>query len=264
MLSKTHGADNYKTALPVEVKLTFVVAIILFYPVAMMCLLQAKPTVKYWFGDTWICTVLIVIAWFVMCEFMLMTKLMAKMMVPIYMVVVPSAVLAIVSQVQSWSMDGIGSELEAQECLAFVGKARLENSWQRAHDLIQECDERITNITGASIAETKRIQAHVYYHDCPAYSDALKTYRKEWEYLQHLEKTYTCGGWCTQSEPLWHSALNPRSRQKKLQDSCSRAVGRDMVSNMLLKGTQVTTYMAVCFFLSLTALLLKPSWLIEL
>merc|ERR1719436_954865 len=166
-----------------------------------MCLLQSKLTVKYWFGNTWICTVLIVIAWFLICQFLLMTKLMSRIMVPIYMVSIPTAVMTVICQVQTWHMEGAGSVLESADCTSFPVKVHLESSWQRAHDLLQECSQRLANITGADPSETAKLQGHLYNYDCPDYSAALETYRKDWEYLQHLETTYLCGGWCSNSEP---------------------------------------------------------------
>lgn len=261
MISKPFGSGRHREKLPYEVKIAFFIAIVLFYPVAMMCLLQSKPTIKYWFGDTWVCTVLIVVAWFLMCQFMLLADMMPRTFVPIYMISIPTAVMTIVCQVQTWHLEGSGSALEASDCLTFPVKAQLENSWQKAHDLLQECTQQLTNITGASISETRKLQGHSYYYDCPKYSKALHIYRKDWEYLEHVERAYLCGGWCSPSEPLWTISTNPRSKQGRLQDSCSKAVGRDMMGQMLLMGTQVTTYMAVCFFLSTIVLLVRPSWL---
>lgn len=241
-------------ALSFEVKLTFIIYIALSSPIASCFLLASKPTVQYLFGDWILYTIIVIVAWIFMCHFAIVYKALPIRLAPIFVVILPCALLAIVAQVQAWQFSGQGAMLTASDCQSFEVKVRLETAWLQAQELFTNCTQNLATVTGASVDEIAQV---ITFEECPGYQAKLPAYGHEWQYLKHLEKTYRCGGWCNAHLPLWEPQWGE-------SDSCSSVAGRSLTQQISLLGMQVTAYSGILLLTCSLGLLAYPQWMTAL
>mmetsp|Transcript_59538 Transcript_59538/g.128822 ORF Transcript_59538/g.128822 Transcript_59538/m.128822 type:complete len:264 (-) Transcript_59538:125-916(-) len=234
-----------------EVKLTFIVAVLFFYPVSLCMILHSKMTVQYWFGHGALWAAFAVPLWILITHILIARGVLRRGLAAIVVIIMPAAFLASVCQVQAWQFTERAGALVSQDCTSFLGKAKLQRSWVAAQALKNSCTENLVNMTGADPYETAEI---ITFEDCPGYFEGKLQFGDDWTYLQHLEKNYHCGGWCTAELPLWVPQANT-------QDSCSLAVARSMGGNISLLGVQVTVYSGILLFSSSLLLLFSPKTL---
>mmetsp|Transcript_19785 Transcript_19785/g.32080 ORF Transcript_19785/g.32080 Transcript_19785/m.32080 type:complete len:268 (+) Transcript_19785:81-884(+) len=101
------------------------------------------------------------------------------------------------------------------DCNIREDKANLQLEWEAASLLYKSCLQQTAtahNLTVGYLAEHFRIQ------DCTEYERDLRYHQKSWTYLQHLEETTGCTGFCIPGPPLWTTSSTPH------KDSCSVAV----------------------------------------
>jgi low affinity Fe/Cu permease len=237
-----------------EVKLTFIVSVVLFFPVALCILLHSKPTVHYLFGNWVLYAVIAVAAWVLLCHFLIVSGVLRHSLAPIFVVILPCAFLACVCQIQEWQFSAQGVALQSTDCASFAMKAQLEDAWWAAHDFYTNCTGNLVQLTGAPMDETLLVTS---FKSCPGYQQAEGQYKRQWWYLEHLESYYRCGGWCTPQKPLWvHQAGMP--------DGCSDVVARALSGNISLLGLQITVYSGVLLLCASIVLLTNPQWIAEL
>jgi hypothetical protein len=235
--------------LPFEAKLTFLTTILLFYPVCLLCLLHSKPAVRYWFGHWTIVTAAGVVLWIIFCNVALKTGYIRRGLAAIVAVVIPSATLAGVCQVQAWQFSEVSAALVSSDCSSFGEKAMVQRAWQVAFDLKVTCTLALANATGVTPQDASRV---LDMRDCPDYPYLAKKLGSEFAFLEHLEKNYHCGGWCTPARPIWRSTV------KTVQDSCSLSFGRALGGNISLLGIQITIYSLILLGSASLLLLLAP------
>lgn len=241
--------DDHKVSF--EVKLTFVVSILFFYPVALCIQLHKKPSVKFWVGD-WLSWIAFFVAvWILFCHFALVSRIMRKTQAAMLMIIFPGAVLAVTCQVQELRFRSASSALLSNDCQSFAEKAQLERAWLFANELMGNCSRALSDITGAGMAETRMVTR---IESCEGYAEGAGLYGKEWSYLDHMERAHRCGGWCEPSRPLWHPS-------QPIQDSCASAAARVIGSSIARMGLQVTVYSGLLLLSSSVALLLAPGLL---
>jgi len=244
--------ENYEDGLlSFEVKLTFMISILFFYPICLCIQLHQKPSVQYWVGH-WILWIGIFTAlWLLACHFALVARMLKKSNAALVMVIIPGTLLAIACQVQELHFRSVSAALLSRDCTSFVSKARLERAWVSAHELAVNCSETLAGVTGASAEATQHI---LRVEDCHGYAREEARYADEWSYLTYMEREHHCGGWCEPSRPIWHPS-------EPMQDSCSKAAARVMGGSIARMGQQVTVYSAIMLLCASLSLLVVPSLL---
>eukprot|EP00747_Dinoflagellata_sp_TGD_P161852 gnl/TRDRNA2_/TRDRNA2_178819_c0_seq1.p1 gnl/TRDRNA2_/TRDRNA2_178819_c0~~gnl/TRDRNA2_/TRDRNA2_178819_c0_seq1.p1 ORF type:complete len:283 (-),score=59.67 gnl/TRDRNA2_/TRDRNA2_178819_c0_seq1:68-916(-) len=236
---------------PFELKLTLLVALLMIYPVIACARLTLLPSISYWFGGWMFLVVIFVPLWVLWMHLLLISGKMSKRRVLLLMTMVPSIVLAIACQLQAVQSRNASSLLLAEDCKSFKRKADLEDAWKAANAFKMHCLQGLSNTTGASIAETSKI---LNIDNCEGYDAARHQYKKQWAYLEQVEKLQHCGGWCHPATQIW-------THNDQIQDSCSFAVAQLMDKTVRFFGTQVSIYtglVLLCFCLILVAI--PESW----
>lgn len=231
-----------------DVKITLIVAVLFFFPVAMMFYLHSKPAVKYWLGDWTFFAALAVPIWILLCHFMLVKRALKKKLFAVLVIVFPAAFLAGVSQVQAWQFRETGAALLAFDCQSFLQKASIERSWVAASYLKANCTSALLKATGASPGQVSVV---LDFEDCPGFAENKAFYGKDWQYLKHLERDYHCGGWCYPQPQIW-------MKQTNVHDSCSSAASRTMLANVSTIGIQVAVYSGVMLVIVCAIILFIP------
>lgn len=232
-----------------EIKIIFIVGTLMFYPLLLIFMLQMHPTVEYWTGDYGMAVAVFVCAWLALCYFALV-QMVIKVNVVAFFIIIPAALLTVVSQLQSWHIKAQAPWLDSQDCtMAFERKYRLELAWQTANGLMQNCTSELVHLTGAQSDATRLLASP---ESCPGFVEGKEVYGMEWEYLEYLEQEYHCGGWCTQARPLWGG-------DARKQDSCSKAVARSMAGELGTMGLQVTVYSGFLLAASSIGVILCPN-----
>jgi len=142
-----------------------------------------------------------------------------------------------------------GNEFAAQDCLSFPAKHATEMQFQNAKLYYANCVNEISNQTGVSIPAAVSLYRIT---DCMNYNYQVK-HNPDWPYLQRLEETFRCGGWCSPGQPLWTFQFT--------KDSCSRAVADTLRYKVKWSMLQVVVYSLVTLGLACTILLVLPSLL---
>jgi len=194
-----------------------------------------------------------VVIWIVVSYLFFIFKLIGKGTATVFLLVLPCTVLAISSELQELQFQFIASALEVQDCSSNYDKAHVQQAWEVAKKTSVQCDKYLKNVTGASAKELAKVRR---FENCPGYDEALVTYKKEWTYLQQLEHTYQCGGWCVPDYPLWETSKTPL-------DSCALAAGHSMGSSIKHMGSQVAVFSFIVMISVTTFLILAPNWLKE-
>jgi len=240
--------EGYKR-IPFDVKLTFIVAILLFYPVALCFLLDSHPSVDFWVGKYMMWLGVAVISWIIVCHFLMVRRAIKPNMAAIFMIIIPTTALVIGSQTQAGAFKGISSLLQAQDCRSFPRKLELQESWFVAQTFFEQCIVQMANSTGSSVTQTWQVTP---VSSCPGYELAMEGHKKEWNYLATLEQEHHCGGWCTSALPIWVKHDIP-------QDSCSLTAARLFKSSIDREGLQLAVYSGVLLICTSFTLLLFPS-----
>lgn len=257
--------ESYKTAgsdllvvdggkLSFETKLTASVSLVLFYPITLCVFLWKKPSVQYWFGNGLLVTSIVISAWILICYALLAVKVLRRHTLGVVaMLILPSLMLAGMSQTHVLYFAQTSAQLLADDCTSFLEKASLERSRQVAHDFFEKCTQTLVDDTGASRDEvlmTARIDG------CKGYDELEETHRREWRYLARLEDEQQCGGWCSLQQPIWAP-----DRGEKVRDSCSLTAARNVAGPIQRIGKQILVYSsALLLFISL-GLLFAPELL---
>lgn len=240
--------------LPFELKQTFVSSVVLFYPVVLCMILHSRLTVRFLVGNWAFWTAVAVPLWVLFCHVAIVRKVIPIRLAPIYTIIIPAACFAFACQIQAWQFNGQEAALLAKDCDSFLVKARLERSWWQAHEFFHNCTRTLSHITGASLEETKRMAD---FKGCEGYREAPLQLREDWSFLEHLEQTHYCGGWCSVQLPIWSPVSVPL-------DSCSQASARALVGNASLLSLQATTYSGLLLLCTCVTLVLYPSWFSEI
>lgn len=128
--------------------------------------------------------------------------------------------------------------LVSSDCDTYSGKRLMQLSWDAADTLYIECLANESSVSGKSVAELMDVMK---VQDCPTYSTELVDY-PTWSYLETLETSLQCSGWCDASTPLWTT--------ESTKDSCSVSVGFDLREYGYYTLNQVRVYSIVVLLFS--------------
>mmetsp|Transcript_82998 Transcript_82998/g.231628 ORF Transcript_82998/g.231628 Transcript_82998/m.231628 type:complete len:263 (+) Transcript_82998:114-902(+) len=227
-------AEQFHSRVAFEVKLLFIVCLLLSHPACLLLLMYFTPTVRYWVGARFVLGIFGGFLSVILGYVLLMGSCLRRNVAAILMVVLPSFLFAAICHLQEWNFATVSSALSSSDCKTFTSKAELEYAWLAAKDFTDKCVEDLVAVTGAPASETRNL---FDAHSCPGYKIASKPYEWEWWYLEQVETRYRCGGWCERGPRLWGGGV--------AKDSCSNAVAIVMSNNIALTSFQVTVYSAI-------------------
>jgi len=143
------------------------------------------------------------------------------------------------------SAHALAEQLASQDCNTFVRKRDTELAWQRALSFRTLCARKKAKEEGLT-----EVQAAVKYrvHECEGYTDLVPD-NPDWLYLEALEKSYRCGGWCNRGPALWVPSTGATP------DSCGSAVADVMLNKVQWTALQVIIYTTGTLAFVSTALL---------
>lgn len=125
------------------------------------------------------------------------------------------------------------------DCMSWKEKRELQQQWKLAHNFYTACLGNKTQKTQS--AATKLVPEH-RIQDCPNYDKEMKAH-PDWAYLEALEATQHCAGWCNEEEPMW--------TRSKVKDACSPVVAQ------ILKDKVQPLMKKVCFYSVFTLLVIS-------
>jgi len=246
---KVQNVSNTDATQSFMEKITFIVSILLLYPVALLYMMHEMPSVSYWYGNWAFYWAVSVPAWIFFSHILLNAGVLKQGNAAVLIIVIPAALLAIVCHVQGWEFNDTASLLISRDCQSFMGKAHLQTAWMAADMFLDECRAQIANLTGVSY---DNVAFGTNMEKCPGYTLAFESYKEDWGYLKYVEGNHLCGGWCIPHQTLWYSASS-------VQDSCSMAVGRSLGGHVKLIGTQITVYCSILLLVASSVLLVAPT-----
>lgn len=141
--------------------------------------------------------------------------------------------------------------LDSTDCLSWPAKRDVQHEWDLARTFYASCvseKAKQKKIKFAAAADIYRMR------DCPDYDKQVSRH-PDWSYLEHMEDTQRCSGWCKFEPPLW--------TRERTQDPCSPAAGLAIKDKANHAAKQVSIYavIALCavgvVFVSITPLLNK-------
>merc|ERR1740138_157134 len=143
----------------------------------------ANPSVKFNIG-TWPYFVAYLPLVFILLAYVIhrVHRLPSKM-ASLVGLVGPSVLLFLGGYKVATSAISLSAAFDSTDCVTNPQKYELSVSWKAAASFMKTCKSPSGSTPGT-------------IDDCAGYKDALAK-NPSWAYLSHLEKTASCGGWCT-------------------------------------------------------------------
>lgn len=175
---------------------------------------STDPSAKYWIGGWpfWICVV--VVALIVVCHFWQLLAGRPRFFPILLSGAIPALVIMVAGYFVMVPIGGVVQELASTDCVTYDRKVEVENAYRSALELFDSCVTRVAQATESTVQVTAPL---IDLTDCAEYKSSkdFQLYGREWAYLQALEDTQFCSGWCTPGSPaLW-------SRNHDVMDLCS-------------------------------------------
>lgn len=170
----------------------------------------------------------------VVCHFLHLRAGRPRFWPTMFSTVFPAVVLAISGYFVTMPLKHIGDDLRSPDCTSNSRKFEVETAYRKALEIFDSCVTRVAVATKASVKETAPL---LDLTDCAEYKSAgeFSKYGREWVYLEALEKSQFCSGWCTPGSPaLWtrnHDTLDLCASVSGivLQEKVGLLVGRMLV-----------------------------------
>lgn len=202
-------------------------------PIWITAHLGGDRTVLYWFGP-WCRTAIFLPLIFIFGHVVHFKRGGPYKPVVLMCLLVPSVYLLVLNDTTMANAANKADQLFSTDCGSFDGKRQLETSWTMARDLYVQCLKDTVRLAPATRNLTFSVAAKLYrFQDCTEFAEE-KRYRADWEYLSYLEEEEACGGWCTQSYPLWTF--------KDVRDSCSVAAAQIFDNKIAKRSRQALLY----------------------
>lgn len=233
---------------PFQDRLTFFMLLVLGMPAISCAWMARNPSVTYWMGQSGLLMPAGVMLWVLLGHDLLSRKVVDRRLGAIVVLVLPIMALLITAHVHKLSALDKYERLKAEDCKHFPGKVRVEQAWQEANKIFDSCVEFHRNLSHAPLRELRLVTE---VQNCAGYEVGARSWGGEWAYLEELERSQRCAGWCTVERPLWHNMVDYKPR-----DRCS-AVAADILRGEVYRtARQVVFYcilslMFICVFFSL-------------
>lgn len=208
--------------------------------------------VRYWIGDYF--DVVVVLPCLYLAAHLLHLCRGGLVRSTVFVCLVGSAGLLLgLGNVVLLAASSFGSAFLARDCYALPQKQALQVEWEAARDYLASCATDFAskkNVTYAHALDRLRIG------DCPGYAARVaEQHVLSWPYLQVLEESYLCSGWCAESSSsIWTF--------QSTHGACSPVVADILVRRIQLTMLQVSVYCLVVVLSAVPlAVLGAPAWL---
>lgn len=207
--TKVFSASSLRTF---PVALTMVLSLLFILPVYMILGMVYDPTVSY-FSSCFAWILLLVPVIIIGVHVIHVRKGRPSKLAIICSFLIPGMLIIVVSGWVYISALESAEKLFSTDCNASHEKQNLQKSWEAAFDIFQSCLQSTAAQNPYSVSQLMR---NFRIQDCDEYKPSASSHRRAWEYLQYLEQTAGCAGWCYHGQQLWSSGSN--------KDSCSASV----------------------------------------
>mmetsp|Transcript_50746 Transcript_50746/g.134083 ORF Transcript_50746/g.134083 Transcript_50746/m.134083 type:complete len:325 (-) Transcript_50746:42-1016(-) len=258
----------------------FTVAVLCLYsgPVVLALQLGLDPDVAYWIGRYGQIAGLIPI-YILMMHLVILGQFAGeekrcKKSIFAWTAVLPAVLLAVSGGLYMTSGRYWAGTLISEECSATYGaqKAELQKAYSEALGMYQDCRQNMVAANGGmeprwrptlqSCAEWARLapadEGEAWRPYSARSSEAVRSFRKEFEYLASVEANHVCGGFCQPGPMLW----NDYDVIGKQGTRCSPMVGNkfQIIARQGLQLLVISLTGISCFFFlwSLVDKQLKP------
>jgi len=213
--------------------------------------LAREPNAKYWVGEAGYAV--LVIPLLVMLSHLVQSYCRR----PLYLAIVAScAVPPLLTLVLGYMyfdpVNAAVARLLSTDCTTFPEKFQIEQAYKAASTFYDDCL--------AAEAKNKTLTVEAVRQDtvisqCPGYNPVASGFPREWSYLQALEETEHCSGWCFDGEgALW--THNPTS-----WDSCSSSAGMTMKNMVSRNAGRMMTNGIIGFILAAVVIFAMNEWI---
>mmetsp|Transcript_27671 Transcript_27671/g.54301 ORF Transcript_27671/g.54301 Transcript_27671/m.54301 type:complete len:256 (-) Transcript_27671:51-818(-) len=219
---------------PFHDKLIFVLLLALGPPAILLTWLSFQPAVILWIGRAGRAVSFFALLLAVVGHDLLARGILRRRFAIIVLLVLPAATLGIAAHVHKVRAIDVRSKLEPHDCSTFPGKVRLEKAWEEANVLFDNCIAHQANLTSAPIDELYQVTR---LRNCVGYKLGMVKWGVEWNYLEYLETSQRCAGWCVLRRPLWGPFLSFQPH-----DRCCLAAAQMMTTMVQRTALQAATY----------------------
>lgn len=222
-----------------EDKFSLFLLMVLGPPAVNCAWLSMQPSFTYWFGQSSFILTAAALLCVATGQAALLRGSLQRRLVCIASVFVPAACLLLTATFTRGAVGSLAGRLSSLDCYNFPAKMHVEEAWRAAAELKRQCvAARAAETPEATEAE---VELMIPVKQCPGYEEGLARWESEWTYLEALEGTERCAGWCEPaSRPLWRVFLNENPK-----DRCS-LVAADIFGGQVLRVcSQVQLYCVV-------------------
>lgn len=207
----------------------FVCLLIFVFPFVKSCSLVVDVSVRFWVGEMfWVVTVLPLLLLLVGHAIHHKRKAPSKTAV-VASLLGTSLVLGLTANHVVMRASDVGTLLASGDCSASDEKFEVEEAWQAAWRFWLECAYTDGGVISFGASDRG-------IHDCSGY-EALRVEQPSWGYLQQMEETYGCAGWCAPGRLLWGGSAGFYD----VRDHCSAVASEALSTKVLHLAVQVAT-----------------------
>lgn len=213
-------------------------------PVVACALLSLNTSALYWIGDAGLSAAVGALLWATVGQVIMQRGLASPRSASVFAVIFPTAGLLAAAHVHRTSATYFASRLHNRDCgTSFHEKHHLQRAWLAAEEIREKCVADRAVVTGEpTIGQVDQVMPVSH---CPGYEEGLAEWGGEWAYLEALEGSHHCAGWCEYSErPLWRVFMD-----RMPHDRCSLAASGVLSGAVYRTASQVEIYcLSVLFF----------------
>jgi len=216
-------------------KLTFGLLLVLGPPGVSCACISFYPSVLYWIGSAGLVVPAATVLWILAGHNLLLRGLLRRRTAVILVFVLPTFALMAVAHAHKVAALSVHTELDAQDCVSFPGKRRLDLAWQAAREILDRCIDAESDSAQAPREEVRQVTSVTR---CPGYAEGSLRWGREWRYLEALESEHRCAGWCKLETPVWQ--MFPDTDPP--HDKCSLVAANMMGGEVYRTSRQVVYY----------------------
>lgn len=205
------------------------------YPAYSVVHVALEPAVAYFYSNLWLLAILLVIPPLIAAVHVVHMREMQPVKKAVIVAIFVPSTLIIFFADRFWEgAQDKADRLAATDCAALQAKDDLQNSWEVAYYVYDNCLSQTNADSGYSMEQLK---ANFRIQDCEEYKDLKDSYSKDWGYLEYMEEQHACSGWCYPAQQLWST--------REHKDSCSVAASNAFRYLVQPQAMQVCLSMSV-------------------
>lgn len=228
-----------------EDRVLLILMLLLGPPVVACALLSLNTSALYWIGDVGFSASAGALLWATVGQVVMHRRILSRRTACVVAVVIPASGLLAAAHMHRTSAAYYSSRLQNKECgTSFHAKHHLQTAWLAAETIHKQCVAARADVSTGALSP-QQVETVMPVSNCPGYEAGLDTWGSEWAYLEALEGSHHCAGWCTFSQkPLWKVFGD-----KLPHDRCSLAASGVLGGNVYRTSIQVEIYCTAVLFL---------------